>query len=90
MDLSTDSRRQQTNDAEAELSPLEQEVLDEYAKLVGNLDNVSSTQPSDYAPANVMVIAFRNLGRFGIETFSRNSRCSERAGAENDDGIHAS
>ena len=40
MDLSTDLRRQQTNDAEAELSPLEQEVLDEYAKLVGNLDDV--------------------------------------------------
>ena len=73
MDLSTDSRRQQTNDAEADLSPLEQEVLDEYAKLVGNLDNASSTQPSVYAPANAVVTAFWNISRFGIETVSRNS-----------------
>lgn len=40
MDVSTDSRRAQINNDEAELSPLEQEVLDEYAKLVGNLDSV--------------------------------------------------
>jgi hypothetical protein len=40
MDISTDSRRP---DADPELSPLEQEVLDEYAKLVGNLDNVLIT-----------------------------------------------
>lgn len=42
MDLSTDSRRAATTDGESELlSPLEQEVLDEYAKLAGNLDNVT-------------------------------------------------
>lgn len=29
------------NEGEAELSPIEQEVLDEYAKLVGKLDDVS-------------------------------------------------
>lgn len=34
-----DSRRH-ANENEPELSPLEQEVLDEYAKLVGNLDDV--------------------------------------------------
>lgn len=39
MDSSSDLRRH-ANDQEPELSPLEQEVLDEYAKLVGNLDNV--------------------------------------------------
>ena len=39
MDSSTDSRRY-ANENEPELSPLEQEVLDEYAKLVGNLDDV--------------------------------------------------
>lgn len=39
MDSSSELRRH-TNDQEPELSPLEQEVLDEYAKLVGNLDNV--------------------------------------------------
>ena len=40
MDVSTDSRRAPATNGDAELSPLEQEVLDEYAKLVGNLDNV--------------------------------------------------
>lgn len=39
MDRSTDSQRN-GEDGETELSPIEQEVLDEYAKLVGNLDNV--------------------------------------------------
>lgn len=40
MDISTDSRRPPPTDGEGELSPLEQEVLNEYAKLVGNLDDV--------------------------------------------------
>jgi len=39
MDPSMDSKRY-AQENEPELSPLEQEVLDEYAKLVGNLDNV--------------------------------------------------
>jgi len=39
MDSSTDSRRY-AHENEPELSPLEQKVLDEYAKLVGNLDDV--------------------------------------------------
>ena len=39
MDSSTDTKRY-AQENEPELSPLEQEVLDEYAKLVGNLDNV--------------------------------------------------
>lgn len=39
MDSSLDSRRH-ANENEPELSPTEQAVLDEYAKLVGNLDNV--------------------------------------------------
>jgi DASH complex subunit DAD3 len=39
MDSSMDSKRY-AQETEPELSPLEQEVLDEYAKLVGNLDNV--------------------------------------------------
>lgn len=37
------SRNTQQNDPEDSLSPLEQEVLDEYAKLVGNLDDVSTS-----------------------------------------------
>jgi hypothetical protein len=40
MDSSMDSKRY-AQENEPELSPLEQEVLDEYAKLVGNLDNVN-------------------------------------------------
>ena len=32
--------RRHAHENEPELSPLEQEVLDEYAKLVGNLDDV--------------------------------------------------
>lgn len=41
MDLSTDSRRDTTTtNGGDELTALEQEVLDEYAKLAGNLDNV--------------------------------------------------
>jgi hypothetical protein len=39
MDSSMDSRRK-VHENEPELRPLEQEVLDEYAKLVGNLDDV--------------------------------------------------
>lgn len=39
MDSSMDTKRY-AQEIEPELSPLEQEVLDEYAKLVGNLDNV--------------------------------------------------
>ena len=45
MDSSTDPRRY-ANENEPELSPLEQEVLDEYAKLVGNLDDVCPHHPS--------------------------------------------
>jgi hypothetical protein len=44
MEVSTSSHRPPA-DSEPELSPLEQEVLDEYAKLVGNLDNASSSPP---------------------------------------------
>jgi hypothetical protein len=44
MDSSTDSKRY-AQENEPELSPLEQEVLDEYAKLVGNLDNVHHSIP---------------------------------------------
>lgn len=38
MDISLDSRLHSNSQDEGELDPLEQEVLDEYAKLVGNLD----------------------------------------------------
>jgi hypothetical protein len=38
---STVAARREAQQGEDSLSPLEQEVLDEYAKLVGNLDDVS-------------------------------------------------
>lgn len=44
MDPSIDSRRH-AHENEPELSPLEQGVLDEYAKLVGNLDDVPNLLP---------------------------------------------
>jgi len=40
MDSSTTINRANNNDEDPELTPLEQEVLDEYAKLAGNLENV--------------------------------------------------
>ena len=43
MDTSLDMRQHATANSEGELSPLEQEILDEYAKLVGNLDGVSTS-----------------------------------------------
>lgn len=49
MDSSTDSRRY-AQESEPELSPLEQEVLDEYAKLVGNLDDVYYRNCAPYLP----------------------------------------
>jgi len=42
MDASLGARPHAIANGEGELSPLEQEVLDEYAKLAGNLDNVRS------------------------------------------------
>jgi len=51
MDSSMDSKRY-AQENEPELSPLEQEVLDEYAKLVGNLDNVHHYLYSRVDPMN--------------------------------------
>lgn len=48
MDTSVDSRHKASANGEGELSPVEQEVLDEYAKLVGNLDNVRLPSLSHY------------------------------------------
>lgn len=43
----------QTSEGEETLSPLEQEVLDEYARLLGNLNNVSfSTYPNPPTPSH--------------------------------------
>ncbi|KAF2461206.1 DASH complex subunit Dad3-domain-containing protein [Lineolata rhizophorae] len=48
----------------AELSPLEQEVLDEYARLVGNLNNMSSLLSTlADAPAAEILDALRGLER---------------------------
>ena len=45
MELSTRQPPADNNNNEPDLSPLEQELLDEYAKLAGNLDNASSPLP---------------------------------------------
>ena len=47
MDVSTPA------DAEPDLSPLEQEVLDEYAKLVGNLDDASALTHHPHPPTRL-------------------------------------
>ena len=64
MDLSTSSHsaaanthNNNTTDPETgdpELSPLEQEVLDEYAKLAGNLDNVRRS----HLPSSPLIFPF--------------------------------
>lgn len=55
MDSSTTSHRNATTaataDGEDALTPLEQEVLDEYAKLAGNLDDVSLLPSNPLADA---------------------------------------
>ena len=53
MDSSMDSKRYAPEN-EPELSPLEQEVLDEYAKLVGNLDNVHHSTISLDSSMNIL------------------------------------
>ena len=54
MDSSMDSKRYAPEN-EPELSPLEQEVLDEYAKLVGNLDNVHQLNFSLNSSTNILI-----------------------------------
>ena len=54
MDSSMDSKRYAPEN-EPELSPLEQEVLDEYAKLVGNLDNVHLLNFSLNSSTNILI-----------------------------------
>jgi hypothetical protein len=41
--MDTNLEPQPSATPESELTPIEQEILDEYAKLVGNLDNVPLT-----------------------------------------------
>lgn len=62
MDLSTSSHHQNTTanaSPDPELSPLEQEVLDEYAKLAGNLDNVTSPSPLHHPQLTVRETVIR-------------------------------
>ena len=70
MDSSTESRRY-AHENEPELSPLEQEVLDEYAKLVGNLDDVCqhlhSPHPRSFADNG---LALRHPSRTRSQPFN--------------------
>ncbi|KAK3721370.1 hypothetical protein LTR37_003246 [Vermiconidia calcicola] len=71
MDVSTDSKRSPLTDGEGELSPLEQEVLDEYAKLAGNLDNLSSILAELAAnPSAEILDALRGLERKTTTVFT--------------------
>ena len=67
MDVSADPRHNATTNGEGELSPVEQEVLDEYAKLVGNLDNVRS-----HCPFHSLQVLITN-SKYSFPAFSPNS-----------------
>lgn len=88
MDVSTDSRRVQATDSDGELSPLEQEVLDEYAKLVGNLDNVRAEQLFTSTTYTDLITAFRHLSRTGSQTGCRDSRRVTRLRAKDDNCVY--
>ncbi|GAB7335690.1 hypothetical protein MBLNU13_g07999t1 [Cladosporium sp. NU13] len=70
MDSSTDSRRY-AQESEPELSPLEQEVLDEYAKLVGNLDDLSGILAELAANPSIEILdSLRGLERKTATVFT--------------------
>lgn len=70
MDSSTDSRRY-VHENEPELSPLEQEVLDEYAKLVGNLDDLSGILAELAANPSIEILdSLRGLERKTATVFT--------------------
>lgn len=76
-----------------ELSALEQEILDEYAKLAGNLDNVRP-HPTTLSDMHTIFgltpsIALRHLGGASVQTFSRNSGRAARAREVDNDGVYA-
>ncbi|KAK4574488.1 hypothetical protein LTR86_001329 [Recurvomyces mirabilis] len=71
MDDSLDSRPHAAANGEGELSPLEQEVLDEYAKLVGNLDGLSTILAELAAnPSAEILDALRGLERKTTTVFT--------------------
>ncbi|KAI7548555.1 hypothetical protein KC331_g4332 [Hortaea werneckii] len=71
MDTSVDSRHNASANGEGELSPVEQEVLDEYAKLVGNLDNLSGILAELAAnPSAEILDALRGLERKTTTVFT--------------------
>ncbi|KAK3651595.1 hypothetical protein LTR56_004324 [Elasticomyces elasticus] len=71
MDTSIESRPHATANGEGELSPLEQEVLDEYAKLAGNLDNLSTILAELAANPSVEILdALRGLERKTTTVFT--------------------
>jgi len=86
--------RRHAHENEPELSPLEQEVLDEYAKLVGNLDDVcqyllalilsSSLEESSTDNSS----AVRNPSRARSQPLDRDPRLVARPGTENCHGLH--
>lgn len=89
-----DSRRPTSSSSpsqDPELSPLEQQVLDEYATLVGNLDNVRFLvpHPPSQSALTGYSAAVRNSWRTRGEPLSRDPGLAARAGAQDGDGLHA-
>lgn len=93
-DFSTESvaRREAQRTGEESLSPLEQEVLDEYAKLVGNLDDVCPPLPPFHPRFVIDYDCWELVGgtssRTSSEPFSRNSGFTTGFGEEDDDGVY--
>lgn len=81
-----------TANGESDLIPLEQEVLDEYSKLVGNLDNVCSPPfPQEYV-SNLIPLttqtAFKYSSRTSSKPLSTDSRRAARSRAQDGDGVY--
>ncbi|KAK5118246.1 hypothetical protein LTR85_008226 [Meristemomyces frigidus] len=71
MDESIDQRHNATANGEGELSPVEQELLDEYAKLVGNLDDLSGILGELASNPSVEILdALRGLERKTATVFT--------------------
>ncbi|KAK6432356.1 hypothetical protein LTR95_011470 [Oleoguttula sp. CCFEE 5521] len=69
MDNSTDSKSHGEQDSE--LHPLEQEILDEYAKLVGNLDELSTILAELAANPSMQILdSLRGLERKTATVFT--------------------
>jgi hypothetical protein len=85
----------QTSDGEESLSPLEQEVLDEYARLLGNLNTVSANLSHPHNPKNNSLANAHNHPAIvpPAHPVQQSQRCDIRRstglGAEDEFGVYA-